>query len=111
MGPARGCTTSIGAGADQTGAGDRVRQEERQRRRYDPKRVEFLTAYQDSRMPQTYKAFVDKVARRRGALNRRSYRGGGALSVQADGLTMDEYDLARLHSDRPSREVAEQFRM
>jgi len=63
------------------------------------KRVEFLTAYQDSAYAQTYKAFVDKVRAVEAPLNTKKLTEAVARYLFKLMAYKDEYEVARLHSD------------
>jgi len=74
------------------------------------KRVEFLTAYQDSAYAQTYKAFVDKVRAVEAPLNTKKLTEAVARYLFKLMAYKDEYEVARLHSDPAFlAKVASQF--
>ncbi len=73
-------------------------------------RVEFLTAYQDAAYAARYKAFVDKVRAAEAPLSSTSLGEAVARYLFKLMAAKDEYEVARLHTDKRFHErIAAQF--
>ncbi len=64
------------------------------------RRVEFLTAYQNEAYAETYKAFIDKVRLAELPLGKTALAEAVARNLFKLMAYKDEYEVARLHSDR-----------
>ena len=74
------------------------------------RRVEFLTAYQDARYAAAYQAFIDKVRRAEAALAGSRLSEAVARYLFKLMAYKDEYEVARLHTDRGFHDrIAAQF--
>jgi indolepyruvate ferredoxin oxidoreductase len=74
------------------------------------RRVEFLTAYQDSAYAQQYQAFVERVREVEAPLGKTALTEAVARYLFKLMAYKDEYEVARLHTDPAFRaQIAEQF--
>jgi indolepyruvate ferredoxin oxidoreductase len=74
------------------------------------RRVEFLTAYQNAAYAAEYQRFVERVRKVESPLGRSEFTAAVARSLFRLMAYKDEYEVARLHSDRGFHErIAAQF--